>query len=210
MRFQPLTVRGNYQAIIGRNIADLAGNLMDQNQNGTKGETPGDRFIANFVYIVANVIFTSNTTISETNTTYENQDLLIDGATVAIDGAHSFNSVHIVNGGVLTHTANSATQTHKLDLSVSEQVIVSANSRIDVSGKGYLPGRTTGNTTVGAATLGGGSYGGSVAGPTNRVYGHYSDPNDWGSGAGVGSPGATAGGGLVRITAGVLDSMGNC
>ncbi len=42
--------------------------------------------------------------------------------------------------------------THKLDLTVAEQVIVDATSKIDVSGKGYLAGRTTGNTTVGGAT----------------------------------------------------------
>src|SRR5437016_755111 len=32
--FPALPERGNYQAVLGPNIADLAGNLMDQNQNG--------------------------------------------------------------------------------------------------------------------------------------------------------------------------------
>ena len=77
---------------------------------------------------------------------------MIKGTTVAIDGPHNFDSVHLINGGVLTHTANTTTATHKLDLTVTEQVIVDATSRIDVSGKGYLAGRTTGNTTVGGAT----------------------------------------------------------
>ncbi len=77
---------------------------------------------------------------------------MIQGTTVAIDGPHSFRSVQVINGGVLTHTANTTTQTHKLDLTVAEQVIVDATSKIDVSGKGYLPGRTTGNTTEGGAT----------------------------------------------------------
>ncbi len=203
--FPTLTIRGAYRATIGPNIADLAGNLMDQNQNGVKGETLADQYTANFVYINANVIFTTSTTISETNTTYEGQDILIDGTTVAINGPHSFNSVHIVNGGMLTHTANSATQTHKLELTVAEQVIVSATSRIDVSGLGYLAGRTTGNTTVGGAgQFSGGSYGGRGGGNTNAPYGDYADPDDWGAGGRDFSGGGDPGGGLVRITAAAL------
>src|SRR5262249_21375136 len=151
-------------------------------------------------------IFTSPVTIGEGDTTYDGMDLLIDGTTVAIDGGHPFNSVHIINGGVLTHSAATATQTHKLDLTVAEQVIVDLSSRIDVSGKGYLPGRTTGNTTAGAATgRSGASYGGLGRvqdGQTNSVYGDYADPDDWGSG---GSD--TAGGGLVRLRAGSLRSL---
>ena len=38
--FPALTTRGDYAATIGPDIADLSGNLMDQNQNGTNGEVP--------------------------------------------------------------------------------------------------------------------------------------------------------------------------
>jgi subtilisin family serine protease/fibronectin type 3 domain-containing protein/methionine-rich copper-binding protein CopC len=40
------TTPGVYTLVLGPDIADLSGNLMDQNQNGTGGETPGDRFTA--------------------------------------------------------------------------------------------------------------------------------------------------------------------
>src|SRR5205823_4275291 len=36
--FNALTTRGSYQAAVGPNIADLSGNLMDQNQDGANGD----------------------------------------------------------------------------------------------------------------------------------------------------------------------------
>lgn len=208
MHFDALTARGTYRLSVGPEIADLAGNLMDQNQNGTKGEATADRYTAAAAYISANAVFSTATTISETNTTYNGRDLLIDGVTVTIDGPHNFNSVHVINGGVLTHSANTSTQTHDLDLIVVEQVIVDGLSRVDVSGKGYLSGRTTGNTTAGGVSGSGtGASHGGVARPTggrtNAVYGDYTNPDDWGSGGNSG-----AGGGLVRITAGAIQLDG--
>ena len=204
--FPVLTVRGNYQAVVGSDIADVAGNLMDQNQDGISGEPSVDAYQAGFVYVNAGTIFTTDFTISETDTVYENEDLLIDGATVTIDGSHAFNSVHLVNGAVLTHTANTYNNTHKLDLTVTEQVTVDATSKIDVSGRGYLGSRTIGNSSDGAATRNsGGSYGGSGRtqyGQTNAAYWDYANPDDWGSG-GAGPTGGS-GGGLVRIVAGTL------
>jgi hypothetical protein len=204
LQFTPLTTRGAYQVAIGPNIADTQGNLMDQNQNGVGGE-PGDLFQASLTYVVADTIFTAGTTITEANTAFDGQDIAIVGATVAIDGPHNFRSVHLVGGAVLTHSANTSTQTHKLDLNVTGQVIVDATSRIDVSGKGYLSGRTSGNTTVGGATNeGGGSHGGRGWTPysystTNAAYGDYADPDDWGAGGS-----SSSGGGLVRVMAGAL------
>jgi hypothetical protein len=148
--------------------------------------------------------FTTNLTLTETNFTYDGQDILIDGATVAIDGPHAFNSLLLTNGAVLTHSPCTATETHKLDLTVTNALVVSTNSRIDVSGKGYVAGRTTGNSTNAAATgFGGGTYGGSGSigawgGTPNSPYGYYIAPEDWGSGSGLGQ-GGVAGGGLVRI-----------
>ena len=125
--------------------------------------------------------FTNNVTLTETNNTYDGQDIVISGATVTIDGPHSFNSLLLTNGAVLTHLPCTATETHKLNLAVTNAIVVSTNSRIDVSGKGYLAGRTSGNTTNGASTqFSGGSYGGMGGGYSgglaNRVYGDYADP----------------------------------
>ena len=113
-------------------------------------------------------------------------------------------SVSVINGGVLSTMYSTTSRVHRLELDIPGQILVDATSRIDVSGKGYRAGRTTGNTTVGGATgLSGGSYGGSGGlrgGGTNAVYGDYLDPDDWGSGGGGGG----SGGGLVRIAAETL------
>jgi hypothetical protein len=194
--FAPLTTRGAYSVAIGPYIANPEGNLMDQNQDGTGGQ-PNDVFQASLTYIVANMVFTTPVTISEGDTTYDGQDIAIVGTTLTIDGPHAFRSVQLVGGAVLTHTANTASQTHELNLTVTNQVIVDGSSRIDVSGKGYLPGYTSGNTTAGAATGGtGGSFGGRGG---IAVYGDYADPQDWGAGGGIGP-----GGGHVNLSAGSL------
>jgi hypothetical protein len=208
--FGTLTVRGTYQIAVGPNISDPSGHLMDQNQNGTGGETPGDQFAAPLEYVNATTIFKTNTVIHLGDTTYDGQDIAIDKATVTIDGPHSFDSVQLINGAILTHSANTATQTHDLDLTVTHQVIVDASSKIDVSAKGYLPGRTTGNATAGASTgNAGGSFGGlggAPSGVANAVYGDLTHPADWGSGGG--GTGGGAGGGLVQVHAAALQLDG--
>ena len=40
---------GTYTVVVGPDIRDLANNPMNQNQNGTNGEVPGDRFTASVV-----------------------------------------------------------------------------------------------------------------------------------------------------------------
>src|SRR6185369_5325517 len=84
-------------------------------------------------------------------------------------------------------------------------ITVSTNSRIDVSGKGYIAGRTRGNTTVGAATgSSGGSYGGlggNSYGVANAVYGDFAIPEDWGSGSSSDTGSAAAGGGRLKLVA---------
>ncbi|NQU23670.1 MAG: Ig-like domain-containing protein, partial [Candidatus Nealsonbacteria bacterium] len=159
--FDPQTRRGAYAVSVGPDVVDLAGNLMDQDQDGVAGELSQDVFVLSFAAFDADTVFTTAMTITEGDTSYDGQDILVTGATVAIDGSHPFNSVHLINSAVLTHSANSSTQTRKLDLTVMEQVLVDSTSKIDVSGQGYLPGYTTGNTTEGGAThKSGGSYGG--------------------------------------------------
>ena len=162
-----------------------------------------------FAPLARAVTFTGNVTISEGDTTYDGQDIIVDGATATINGAHSFTSLSLINGAVLTHSPCTAAVTHKLVLTVTNQITVSTDSRIDVSGKGYVFGRTSGNTTVGAATgHAGGSHGGLSPtgnfGQANAVYGDYADPNDWGAGGGPGDIGGGQGGGLARIHAGTL------
>ena len=142
-------------------------------------------------------------------------DLTIDNETVYLNGSHTFNSIDIINGGVLTHSGTTVDTEQRLDLTVNS-LSVDASSRIDVSSKGYLGGERTGTTDDYGHTLGnvngsyrysGGSYGGLGGLPNssyvrNDVYGDYTAPNELGSGGG-GSSGNKGGngGGLVRISA---------
>jgi hypothetical protein len=49
VRFAPQTAPGNYTLTINPQIADLVGNLMDQNHNSVNGEAPGDQYTASFL-----------------------------------------------------------------------------------------------------------------------------------------------------------------
>lgn len=133
-------------------------------------------------------------------------ELVVDGASVSLSGARSYSAVRVVNGGILTHDPVGADG--GLELSVSGEVFVDSSSAIDVSGKGFAPGRTLGGTTTAAATgRSGGSHGGfgfAVEGSTNPVYGDFRDPSDPGSGAAVDRDNGGAGGGVIRIRAATL------
>ena len=72
--------------------------------------------------------FTTPVTISESDTTYDGQDIVVNGATLTVNGAHSFASLLLTNAAVLTHSPCTATATHKLDLTVTNQIAVSAGS----------------------------------------------------------------------------------
>lgn len=90
----------------------------------------------------APAVITSNLTISETDTTYDGADLVINGpVTVTINGSHAFRSLLLSNQAVVTHSPCTASETHKLELTVADAITVSADSRIDASRKGYLPNR---------------------------------------------------------------------
>jgi hypothetical protein len=117
-------------------------------------------------------------------------------------------SLSLTNNVGLTGFASTTTQMHELQVNVGGTISVDRTSQINVNGNGYQPGHTTGNTKFGAANCGG-SFGGWGNGSTNAVYGDYTNPNDWGSGGiSSGILGATAGGGLVRINAGILQLDG--
>ena len=109
----------------------------------------------------------------------------------------------LTDNSVLTHPGATSTSETHLEIT-TDTLTIDSTSVIDVSARGYLAGRTLGNTTIGASTgLSGGSYGGLgrtvSTGQSNDVYGDFLDPNELGSG-GSGN-GAGSGGGLVRITA---------
>ncbi|MBU0639235.1 MAG: hypothetical protein KKB50_10260, partial [Planctomycetes bacterium] len=151
--------------------------------------------------------FTTDTYIGPDDTTYDNDDIVVDGCVLTVDGAHPFNSLQVINGGTVTHSANADVQEYTLDLTIATDVTVDVTSAIDVDGRGYAaaqgPGAGTSNPSYGAGAGYGGEGGASeyVAGGVG--YGSILEPVDLGSGGGNGSgSGGGAGGGAIRLDIG--------
>jgi RHS repeat-associated protein len=163
-----------------------------------------------------------DTTIADNNFQFEGKSLQVNGKTLTINGSHSFTDLFLVNGAVLTHSPTTATKVNKLDITVTRTLQIDATSKIDVTGRGFLGGRQSGNPFAGPGmTVGfqagstarsGGGYGGlggAAGGTANPVYGDFRDPSDPGSGGGTGSTSlAGNGGGLIRIVAKTLHNDG--
>lgn len=204
--FPSQTHRGTYTFTIGPNIADLSGNLMDQNQNGTPGETQ-DGFITTIDAIDADTIFITATTIGAGNTTYDGQDVCVRGTAITIDGTHAFKSLQLISAATVRHSTGS---TVGLNLTVSDEVIVNTSSAVSVDGRGYGmdsgPGAGPSVWACGSGGGYGGSGGASVLKPGGSAYGSLTQPTDLGSGGGSNPDGGGhnggAGGGAIRMVVG--------
>lgn len=167
-----------------------------------------------FVYAT---VLPANTVIGASNTTFDNQDLLVEAGTVTMAGAHTLRSLTLNHGAVLTQPATTAsTLPAPLFLTVTTRLHVDADSRIDVSGRGFLGGHSETNPADSGRTLGnrpgsgsgtGGSYGGlgglgSTGNAAAVVYDDLRQPQHPGSGGGA-EPGGVGGngGGQLRLTA---------
>ncbi|HSH17709.1 MAG TPA: hypothetical protein VLD18_16835, partial [Verrucomicrobiae bacterium] len=146
--------------------------------------------------------------------------VVIDNRTVTFSGRVQLQTLILQNGAVLTHApaglGTGLQSPRGLELIVTN-LVIDATSRIDVSGRGYLGGRSEPNTGNVGRTLGnlsgggswrrnGGSYGGTggfgnAEAYVNPAYGSFRDPNEFGSGGGSDNGAGGNGGGLVRITA---------
>ena len=145
-------------------------------------------------------------------------EVVLDGRTAQVNGVVRLNSLTLRNGAVLSHAPATASATNRLELQVTGTLAVDATSRIDVSGRGFLGGRTAGNPADTGRTLGnvpgsqaraGGSYGGlgsegNQAGAANPVYGDFRNPAEPGSGGSSHGGSGGNGGGVVRISAATL------
>ncbi|MBN1268516.1 MAG: hypothetical protein JXB04_02930 [Kiritimatiellae bacterium] len=151
---------------------------------------------------------TVNITIHTNNNSYDGKSIIVNAATAVVNGVHSFSNLYLINGAVLTHSNTTISIEYRLDLCVSNTLLVSSDSSINAKGKGYQSGRTVGNTTQGAsASRSGGSYGG-LGGRYDGIYRVNDVYDDWRSPAHPGSSGGSAsggaGGGLLWIDAGAL------
>lgn len=169
---------------------------------------------ANHAILQNAVSFKSDAAITAQDTTYEGQDIIIEAATVTMDGIHSFRSLLLTNNGTLTHSPGS---TPGLDLFVTGDVLIEANSSITGNGLGDGPdsgpaaGESKGGlidrygSGAGDGGLGGSTPHGRAGGP---IYGSIASPVDFGSGGGSGGVGGGfdvsggTGGGAVRLNVG--------
>src|SRR5690606_21486263 len=132
--------------------------------------------------------------------TVPNNALVVDGITLSLAQDHTFASIHIKNGGVLTTPV--ATETFKNGIAIeATTIIVDEGSRIDVSAKGLVGESGTGIYTGGSYGGRGGDRGSASSGST---YGEYQTPDDAGYGgrnSDVNGTGSVRGGGAIKLTA---------
>ncbi len=220
---QPGGGGGGRIAVYYGSIGNFAlSNLIANGGTGRASGAPGTIFIQSSD-LVPMLVFRGLGRETPLPVTLGDEHLLVDGALISATNVHVAVLV-LTNGAVLTHPGADLTTEYRLEMSVGS-LVISTNSRIDVSARGYLGGRsgpngsdigrTLGNTAVGASLRrNGGSYGGlggfgSAEALANAVYGAFRDPNEVGSGGGSDADPAGNGGGLVRIAAGTLAMDGS-
>jgi large repetitive protein len=190
-----------------------------------------DEVVADQIRAIASgmefVVIDEDVVIEDSDTTYDDQNLRIQGATVTLKGNHSFRNMELLSGAVLTHAPTTVDEEEGLSFEVWS-LSIDQNSKIDVSGKGYLGGRRDGNPDFEGRTLGNvpgstvgsaGSYGGvggSFSGASNEVYGELDNPIHLGSGGASRSSSIGGnGGGRAMIVAlniandGIISANGN-
>jgi hypothetical protein len=168
--------------------------------------------------VAAAPVITTDVNISSlTAAQYENKSVLIRGARVYVTVPLTLKDLMLIDGAIL-----SVSEETKLDLIITDRVFVDGDSRVDVSGKGWLGGlakrednsftnSSRSGRTIGAAagaTNASASHagiGGAYQGITNAVYGSITDPVDFGAGGAAALAGTAAGGnggGLLRLIGG--------
>src|SRR5262249_229868 len=97
--FTTQTAVGGYSFTVGPDVTDSAGNAMDQNQNGTNGES-GDQYAVNFsiASAPATTTFTSNTAVNirdfqwSISTITISQAISISDLNVQVNISHTYDS----------------------------------------------------------------------------------------------------------------------
>ena len=158
------------------------------------------------------VTLTTNTTLAPGDTTYAGASLIVSNCTLTVDGAHSFDTLLLKNGAVLTHSPVPAGEVnHQLDLTITNDLTVDGTSRIDVDAKGYGPVAGPGAGISSGYYPSGGGHGGpggnSYEGPAGgESCGDLLAPTLCGSGGGNSTNFGTGGmgGGAIRLAVGGL------
>lgn len=147
-------------------------------------------------------------------------EVIVDNARLVVDGELTVDRLHLINSSVLTHSRATVLAVYGLSVDAGE-VLVDETSQIDVSGRGYVGGKNSGNENEAGYTFGntfiggsarnaGGSHGGvgaywgeyMPAGSYSSIYQpHF--PGSGGGGFDTNNAGGN-GGGVVRIKTGEL------
>jgi len=98
------------------------------------------------------VTFTHDSFISFADPSYDGQDIVVTNCTLTVDGPHTFNSVQLVNGGVLTHSPFPyGPQLFTVSVFDEPQILTSTNAvaldNIDVDSNSIVVTDTTGTIT---------------------------------------------------------------
>ena len=158
------------------------------------------------------VVFTTNTTIGVGIPTYDGQPIVVSNCTLTVDGVHSFASLGLTHGAVLTHSPAPAGETNnRLNLAIAGAMTIDATSRVDANAKGYGPVAGPGAGISAGYYSSGGGHGGpggnAYGGPAGGVnYGDLLAPTLCGSGGGNSMNFGTGGmgGGVIRLAVGGL------
>ncbi|MEX0741838.1 MAG: hypothetical protein WD079_03515, partial [Phycisphaeraceae bacterium] len=167
-------------------------NLEAQGGSGLNIGGPGTIYTKQAL-ATAQVVVRSNGRETPLPETLSGENLVVDNATVFATNL-TLTSLTLTNGAVLTHSGAGVSNETWLEINVGD-LLISTNSRIDVTARGYLggrsgansgiqSGRTLGNTIVGGSTArNGGSYGGlgalgDLTQTVNGNYGSYANPNE--------------------------------
>ena len=97
-----------------------------------------------------------------------------------------------VEGGTLTHPANSDAETYRLNLAVGGAFTLGAAAKIDLCGKGFAKGKYRSGSAVAC-------HASSPQGNYSYVYGNVYEPEALGSGGNSNSSAASCGGGAVKL-----------
>jgi len=74
-------------------------------------------------------VISTDTAISAIDGSYDGTDLVISNCTVSLDGAHSFNSLLLTNGGVLTHSYfTNASASFAVGVTDEPQILIGTNA----------------------------------------------------------------------------------
>ncbi|MDD4985730.1 MAG: IPT/TIG domain-containing protein, partial [Dehalococcoidales bacterium] len=213
----------NGTLIIDNNsTAPIAGKYAKLNDDGAASYTFDQIDVQNkgTLDITANISMTATTKTIAANSTLWNQGTLSGGTdtisgTLIADGTTTLGDVTVTSTGVITHTANTTTDTIK-SVITANTMNIQASGKIDVSSKGMTGGAAgadgngTGYGHLGGASSagGGGGYGeigangaGAAGGNGGVTYGSATAPTNNGSGGGGGvSAAGGQGGGAVQLT----------